>query len=298
MNLAPLQLQFQHQQSHLQQQQPRLQQRKGHHYSSPVVMTMPLPAPSSLPPIPIVPAVPLGLGEFETSLGFSFEETAGFNPEVDFLVQSDTGEDQSSTAVVNTKNNNASVSGNGNHGGSEEGEEEEDENEGENEDQDEGEDESDGNEERERDSGDSDFDDEGDVKGKSKGKHSSGVSQNSRVKKASALGQGGKNESSGSGGGGGRAGAGSDGQDPPRERKKPGRKPKILDDETKKMRGKMRQEKNRVAARKCREKKQGYFVLLEEEVIELRRVKEEMATQIASLKQELQHIQNRLDSRN
>ena len=82
-----------------------------------------------------------------------------------------------------------------------------------------------------------------------------------------------------------------------KERKKPGRKPKILDEETKKVRGRVRQEKNRVAARKCREKKQGYYVLLEDEVIVLRQNKEDMTKEIAMLRQELQKLQAQFSSK-
>jgi hypothetical protein len=75
-----------------------------------------------------------------------------------------------------------------------------------------------------------------------------------------------------------------------RPRKKPGRKPKILDEETRIQRGIQRQEKNRLAARKCREKKQQYYTELEEEIDTLKKEKLAMANKISELEKEVEQL--------
>jgi len=78
------------------------------------------------------------------------------------------------------------------------------------------------------------------------------------------------------------------------EKRRPGRKAQPVDDETRKMKRKMRQEKNRMAARKCREKKQSYFKDLEDEVLGLRKGRNDMATEITLLKQEIHFLRAKL----
>lgn len=60
------------------------------------------------------------------------------------------------------------------------------------------------------------------------------------------------------------------------EKKKPGRKPQILDEKQREEKGKLRQLKNREAAKRCREKKQKHMIELERQVAALKRENEEL----------------------
>ena len=72
---------------------------------------------------------------------------------------------------------------------------------------------------------------------------------------------------------------------------------KVLSDDARRERIRIRQERNRLAAKKCRERKQQYYDQLEKELAQYKQENAALVSQLAQMHKELQAAKEKLEGR-